>query len=159
MASWLINVAEDLPEHVDFAIEQGFWDLTRNRNIRSGDLVYFWLSGTGLVARGRVMADVYPIDGQSPRGRWKDDSEDRYPYRIDIAAEKTGDLAGVPWTRVVEFIGDPTRKAHTMPFAVHGAVEARLAALFDEDLPGTDDGPNEAPKETDQRIEKYRMVR
>src|SRR5699024_4492501 len=116
VASWLINVAEDLPEHVDFAIEQGFWDLTRNRNIRSGDLVYFWLSGTGLVARGRVMADVYPIDGQSPCGRWKDDSEDRYPYRIDIAAEKTDAVAGMKWGRMTEFIGMPKRGANSMPF-------------------------------------------
>ena len=41
MASWVLSISEDFPQHWGYAVRHGMWDLRKHRDIRAGDLIYF----------------------------------------------------------------------------------------------------------------------
>ena len=83
--SWVLSIDETHPQHWDYAIGTGFWDLRTSRKIQAGDLVYFWQTKGSFVGRVRATSDVYPIDASTAQpGPW-DDWPGTYEARFDFA--------------------------------------------------------------------------
>ena len=50
MTSWIVGIRKAHPTHLEIAEAEMLWDLEKHTQVSLGDRVYFWLSGTGLVA-------------------------------------------------------------------------------------------------------------
>ena len=72
MTSWVITSDKGMPDHWERAKISGFWDLPRRRRIVRGDLLYFWLSGTGMIGLAKAMTDTFDY---SPYPDWVDSYE------------------------------------------------------------------------------------
>lgn len=105
MSAWIVTIGADFPEHWDFAVEDGFWDLTKRKNITEGDEVFFWQSGRGLVGWTRVTEDLRPIDGGMAEARWKDRAAGRYRTRFGISLVSDAVEDGVSWKTIREKTG------------------------------------------------------
>lgn len=105
MSAWIVTIGADFPEHWDFAVEDGFWDLTKRKNITEGDEVFFWQSGRGLVGWTIVTEDLRPIDGGMAEARWKDRAAGRYRTRFGIWLVSDAVEDGVSWKTIREKTG------------------------------------------------------
>ena len=94
MSSWIATITADHPEHWRSAIEVAFWDITKIRDIRAGDEVFFWQSKKGLVGWTRVTANAVSIDSETEPGPWNDDRDYRlrFPFQL-ISDEPRIDLS------------------------------------------------------------------
>lgn len=54
MASWVITIAKDFPQHWTYAERDGVWDMPKRFPVAQGDLVYFRIAGGPLIAQCRV---------------------------------------------------------------------------------------------------------
>lgn len=106
MSTWIFGIDAANPQHWDFAKREGFWDMTQNRPVRRGDLIYFWQAGGSLLGLVRATSDVIEMAPGTPMP-WNLDDEKRHKYRyrftLDVIAE---DAAGEPaWSEVKERAG------------------------------------------------------
>lgn len=100
MANWIVTIGKDYPEHWEFAVEDGFWDLTKRKSIAAGDDVFFWQSGQGLVGWTRVTDDLRPIRDSMPKARWRDNDSGRYRTRFDLTVISDAVKAEVNWKTI-----------------------------------------------------------
>ncbi|WP_220472178.1 HNH endonuclease [Tomitella gaofuii] len=105
MSAWIVTIGAKFPEHWDFAVEDGFWDLTKRKNIAEGDEVFFWQSGRGLVGWTRVTEDLRPIDDGMTQARWKDRAAGKYRTRFGISLVSDVVEDGVSWKVIRENTG------------------------------------------------------
>lgn len=92
MTAWIVTVGEDFPDHVRFAIDDGFWDTRRRRDIRAGDEVFFWLSGSGLVAWVEVTSDLRDLRAGDPPAHWHDAQTGGYQFRFELRERKVANV-------------------------------------------------------------------
>lgn len=128
MTSWVLTIHRDYGNHWDIAKEHLLWDMTKDRQIQQGDVVYFWLSAYGFVGRAEVSQSATELTGSEPLP-WTDHGEREYRSRVRFS--RVADLAShqVTWTEVMEQAGLPAN-----PSLGHrtddSAAEAWLTALF-----------------------------
>lgn len=101
MTTWIFGIDAVNPQHWDYAKREGFWDMTQPRDVRAGDLVYFWQGGGSLLGLVRATSDTREMAAGTPMP-WNldDDKRAKYRYRftLDVIAP---DAAGEPsWTEV-----------------------------------------------------------
>ncbi|REF29701.1 HNH endonuclease [Calidifontibacter indicus] len=87
-SAWIMAIDRENPEHWRIACENSFWDITRRRDVRAGDIVYFWQSGESFVGSVRVLDDLY----ETPLGTglpWNIDDAKRndYKYRFNFVVD------------------------------------------------------------------------
>lgn len=83
MASWIVFIHADHPEHWGVALGAGFWDMTSHHKIELGDTVYFWQAGGSLVAQTTATTSAYPITS-SDRQPWDDTGTRTYKARFEF---------------------------------------------------------------------------
>lgn len=132
MASWVLSISENYPQHWRYAVEHGLWDLRKHRNIRAGDLVYFWQSGSrgGWVGRTIAEEDAYPIDADRVEaGPW-DDWPGNPPYqsRFSLTVLDQAVAQRVSWGQVRQDLGANINPGWVYPFSP--AQEQVLASYF-----------------------------
>lgn len=98
MASWVITIAKDAPEHWDYAKRDGVWDMPKHFPVARGDHVFFRLSGGPLLGWGRALEDARPLTARD-EVPWKDG---RDPYRSRFTFELVSDSVNAPstWNRI-----------------------------------------------------------
>lgn len=141
MTSWILSIDKDHPQHWKYAVQHQVWDLRTRRNIRRGDIVYFWQSGRTLVGRGLVRDDVH----DSPRTGLPWDDGGSVPYNGRVTFDWLEDYSGdhVSWADIQDALGSKPF-ASQAPHSDDSLVETRLAQLFgtaprndDRDLPSS----------------------
>lgn len=109
MTAWLLTISKRYPQHWDYAIRDGLWDMISHRRIRAGDVVYFWQSGASLLGKVRVLADAHDIDPRTADpGPWDDwpGSEDKpYRWRFPLQVIAASSAAQPTWTEIHEATG------------------------------------------------------
>lgn len=83
MATWVITIDRNFPQHWGIAAKNRVWDYPASRKVRAGDELYFWQSGDTFVGRATAKADAFPLpDGASVP--WEDNGERTYTTRVDL---------------------------------------------------------------------------
>lgn len=103
MATWIISIAGDSPDHWNFAKEDKFWDTRQRRKIAPGDNVYFWQTSPAsrLVSRVRSTSAVEPIGDRRP-GQWHDGG---YLYRFTFDVLGENPTTPVTWKELKQGTG------------------------------------------------------
>lgn len=83
MASWIVFIHKDHPEHWGIALDANFWDMTSHHKIELGDTVYFWQAGGSLVSQTTATTAAYPITS-SDRQPWDDTGTRTYKARLEF---------------------------------------------------------------------------
>jgi putative restriction endonuclease len=147
MASWVLSISKDFPQHWGYAVAHGMWDLRSPRPIRAGDLVHFWQSGPkgGWVGRARATEDAYDIDPEAvARGPWDDwPGDPLYRSRFGMEILNPTSPSKVRWTQVREDLGVAINPGWDYPFSA--AQERVLASYFGS---GVVDAVAQIPEET-----------
>ncbi|WP_065973442.1 HNH endonuclease [Williamsia herbipolensis] len=104
MTAWIVTVGEDFPDHVQYGLADGFWDTRRRRDIRAGDEVFFWLSGTGLVAWVDVTSDLRELRAGDTAAHWRDATTGGYLYRFELRERQTATIDS-SWKTISEATG------------------------------------------------------
>ncbi|MFK5634033.1 HNH endonuclease [Ornithinimicrobium sp. LYQ103] len=154
MASWVLSISEDFPQHWGYAVEHGTWDLRKHRDIRGRDLIYFWQSGSkgGWLGRAVAAEDAYLIDtAHVPPGPW-DDWPGNPPYQSRFAMNvlDSAPAKKVSWGKVRKDLGTNINPGWIYPFTTaqekvlasyfaSSVVESILEQLVQEDDTTTDD--------------------
>ncbi|WP_193312965.1 HNH endonuclease [Georgenia subflava] len=130
MTSWVLTIAKDYPNHWDIAKENGLWDMATSRPIKSGDVVYFWISKHGFIGRVEVTDGATPLTGNEDLP-WTDEGEREYVsrFRFRAAADMAADR--VSWSEVQENTGF-RQSPSWAPHSDDSAVEAWLSSLFEQ---------------------------
>lgn len=132
MASWVLSISKIFPQHWSYAFESGMWDLRKHRDIRAGDLVYFWQSGSkgGWVGRTRADEDAYLIDVEAVEpGPWDDwPGSPVYRSRFAMTVLDSAPAQNVPWGQVQDDLGTNINPGWVYPFSPHQ--EEVLASYF-----------------------------
>lgn len=98
MASWVITIAKKQDDHWSFALRDKVWDMPNFHDIRSGDNVYFRLSGGPLLGWGKVTENARPLT-ISDEVPWHDGRE---PYSWRFTFQPISDKVARPssWAKV-----------------------------------------------------------
>lgn len=107
MASWVLSISEDYPQHWGYAQKHQMWDLKKFKPIKNGDLVYYWQAGTGGTWAGRARAtqDAYRISTSSPAGPWDDWPGPPYEGRFSLEVLDAAPTLTPTWTNVTTDMG------------------------------------------------------
>ncbi|WP_019204337.1 HNH endonuclease signature motif containing protein [Tsukamurella sp. 1534] len=87
MTAWLLSISRKFPQHLQYAMEKGFWDMKEAADVRRGDELYFRLSRASLVGVLRATSDMYQSDSagrllQDANPTW--DGGGPYAARVDV---------------------------------------------------------------------------
>ena len=90
MTAWIISIGADYPDHLDLALEDGFWDTKQWKSISPGDEVFFWqAAGSGvrseLKAQVVATSELVSIEPDFRRARWRDRDEAGYKFRFTFS--------------------------------------------------------------------------
>lgn len=58
MAGWILGVRQEQSDNWRIGRDTGMWAIPQFRDIRAGDDLFFWLSGSGLIAHGLAVTDA-----------------------------------------------------------------------------------------------------
>lgn len=130
MAAWVFTISKDRPQHWNYATEHGLWDTRRRPDVKSGDAVYFWQSGHGLVGRAIATSDLF--EHSDPDGPWDDAATGGYAYRFHLRVDAdTLTSDGSPrWSKIQEATGI-RQSLNLAPFRVSKDADTWLENLFD----------------------------
>ena len=128
MTSWVITIDKGMPDHWERAKISGFWDLPRRRRIVRGDLLYFWLSGTGMIGLAKAMTDTF--DYSRKDGPWRDATSGRYRQRVFINPLDSLVRRSASWTEI-KIAAGLTNELNSAPVAVSSeSGQSFMRALF-----------------------------
>lgn len=102
MASWVVTIRPEHPEHWGYAAESEFWDIVTRRDIKAGDDVFFWQGEGSFVSWTRATCDALDIVGDMPAASWNDR---KYVCRIpfDIVSEQPREA--IRWSEFAKAAG------------------------------------------------------
>lgn len=92
MSAWIVAIDEEHPDHLDFALEDGFWDTRNSRQILPGYEVFFWVSGAGLRAWADATEGLRELRNLDRRARWHDRDTTQYRYRFGVRPRQRVDV-------------------------------------------------------------------
>lgn len=132
MTSWVLSISKDFPQHWSYAVNHGMWDLRKHRDIRAGDLIYFWQGGSkgGWVGRTRADEDAYLIDvDEVEPGPWDDwPGDPPYRSRFAMTVLDSSPAQKVSWGQVRSDLKANINPGWVYPFSP--AQEEVLASYF-----------------------------
>ena len=127
MPSHIVVIAASYPQHLVIAIEHGFWDFTRRRDVHTGDDVYFWIAGSGLAAHVRASSDTRALHAEDTP--WEDSGERSYTHRLQFTVVSDSPRSNPTWTEMQTGAG--TRRIASNGFVtIPDEGSAWLAAVF-----------------------------
>ncbi len=130
MASWVITMSKDYPQHWDIAKRHGFWDMTSRRDVILGDLVYFWLAQGSLLGQARATSDAEPITDVSV-SPWDDSGERDYTWRFSFEVLDDQPRSQPAWNEIAARLSKPYPLL-SPPRLTDPADETVLASYFSE---------------------------
>lgn len=83
MASWIVFIHKDHPDHWGIARDANFWDMTSHHKIELGDTVYFWQAGGSLISQTTATTSAYPI-ASTDQQPWDDTGTRTYKARFEF---------------------------------------------------------------------------
>lgn len=99
MPSRIIVISGTHPQHLQIALDHGFWDFTRFRPVEDGDDLFFWVSGGGgLRAWVRARSSTVGLAGEPEP--WEDSGVRTYTHRIYFESVSTSPAATPSWADV-----------------------------------------------------------
>lgn len=129
MASWVITISKDFPQHWDYARQHGVWDMPKRFPVRAGDHVYFRLAGGPLLGQTLATSDARPL-AAADEVPWDDGRE---PYTTRFSFQLLSDLPRrrEPWGRTAgQLSKNPVMQVPRSWDSPQD--EAVLASYFDE---------------------------
>lgn len=109
MQAWLLTISKDFPQHWDYAVEHGLWDMITPRSIRAGDVVYFWQPGKSFLGKVRALTDAIAIDPAAvtpgPWDDWPGPEEKPYAARFTLEVLASESVGSPPWHEVAAATG------------------------------------------------------
>ncbi|KXP14492.1 HNH endonuclease [Tsukamurella pseudospumae] len=105
MTAWIISIGADYPDHLDLALEDGFWDTKQWKSINPGDEVFFWqAAGSGvrseLKAQVVATSELERIEPGFRRARWRDRDEAGYTHRFTFNNAQEPPTQRTQWREV-----------------------------------------------------------
>lgn len=138
MASWVITMSKDYPQHWEIAKQHGFWDMTARRPIQTGDDVYFWLAGGSFLGRTRATSDAREVTSADVPP-WEDTGERTYTWRFTFELLSGAPLGQPKWGEVVEEMTNPRMTLHG-PRRFDNPHDEHVLASYFEPAPATSTG-------------------
>lgn len=130
MTSWVVSIDGDHPNHWQIAKRSGFWDLSKERDIQQGDLVYFWQAGKSFLAKTRATTDAVPIAPGMPAS-WEDSGKRQYASRFEFEVLDEAPAEKPRWIKDVgPRLTGKTPDLRTIPKFDHPDDEHLLASYF-----------------------------
>lgn len=128
MASWVITISKDFPQHWDYAREHALWDMPKNYKVKAGDTVYFRFGGGGgLIGQTEATSDARPLLASDPVP-W-DDGRDPYTTRFTFRLLSDQPVRSGRWSEIAaQLIKRPSLQAPRSWDDPHD--EAVLASYF-----------------------------
>ncbi|GAA3673719.1 hypothetical protein [Yimella lutea] len=112
--AWIVAIDRENPEHWRIACENSFWDMTSRRDIRAGDVVYFWQSGESFVGSVRVLDDLHEtLPGTEMPWNIDDAKRSNYRFRFNFVLEHATSAGQPTGKEVAKNAGAPA--LHTKP--------------------------------------------
>jgi putative restriction endonuclease len=152
MSSWVIAVDGRYSEHWQIAKHEGLWDMVDPRAIRSGDIVYFWMTGKKeFVGRAVVSGDARQLTHEDELP-WSLHDNRTYSTRIHFRDITEMRDDSPPWSEVAKRTGWQGRPdwAQSKPLR-DSAAERWLSSLFT--APQASDEAEDAFREADDAAE------
>ena len=106
MATWILTITDEFPEHWDFAKSDGFWDTRKRPNIEKGDEVFFWMSKGTFVGWARATTSIFELTSNDPPAQWNDVSTGGYKYRFELKVISSQVLQHLTWTEMSDATGN-----------------------------------------------------
>lgn len=166
MQAWLLTISKDFPQHWDYTVQHGLWDMITPRNIKAGDVVYFWQSGKSFLGKVRALTDATPIDPHTvtpgPWDDWPGPAEKPYAARFSLevlASESVGDpswhevAAATGLSRNPTFVRTITPSQQEILDSYIGAGMTPEGALSDEERRKVFDN-----LDVDMRVQRLQLV-
>lgn len=106
MAGWVFTVDQNYPQHVDYAVEHGFWDTTKLFPVQPGDDIFFWITGPErrLAAHFVATSSLGPM-GSAPQP-WDDAGVRTYLHRVDLELVSQEIQQSPSWPELQDIIGN-----------------------------------------------------
>lgn len=99
MPSRIIIISGTHPQHLQIALDHGFWDFTRFRPVEDGDDLFFWVSGGGgLRAWVRARSATAALAGEAEP--WEDSGVRTYTHRVHFDTVSSSPIATPTWADV-----------------------------------------------------------
>ena len=106
MTAWILTIAADYPQHLEYAFADGFWDFNQRRDIQPGDDLFFWQAGRKeLVGWATATTAIRPRTPAMPSARWLDDSPTRYKFRVDLVKRSGEPQSSPDWSEIRTQVG------------------------------------------------------
>jgi hypothetical protein len=141
MAGWILGVRQEQSDNWRIGRDAGVWAIPRFRDIQAGDELFFWLSGSGIIAYGRALTNAgEPADYEALPwpDRYRRDEQGnlvrRYSHWFVMQVLKElSEARDQRWNDMVRELGIRAQ-ANSMPVKIppQGAVVA--LSWFDPDL-------------------------
>lgn len=106
MASWVITMSSDYPQHWEIAKRHGFWDMPSRHLIQRGDDVYFWLAGGSFLGQARASSDALQVTSGDALP-WEDADGRVYTTRFTFQLVSDSPLAEPTWGDVRKRLTKP----------------------------------------------------
>ncbi len=113
MTAWIISIGPEYPDHLDLAIEDGFWDTKQWKSIAPGDEGFFWqAAGSGvrseLKAHVVATSELEQIESDFRRARWRDRDLAGYTHRFTFTGVQAP-TRRTQWREVQQVMGRAAR--------------------------------------------------
>lgn len=105
MASWVLIISKDYPDHWDFAKTDGFWDTRPRTRIEPGDNVFFWTAGGTFVGWAQATTSTFELNSTHARAHWHDVNSGGYNFRFELVAKSSKLLRPVSWKEMATATG------------------------------------------------------
>ncbi|WP_202795231.1 HNH endonuclease [Janibacter sp. HTCC2649] len=137
MSTHIILIDHNVPQHWDYAKQNGFWDLQKDwQGLIAGDEAYFWITGTPgrVVGRARLTSGKVPLPLGAPHA-WspRDSRRGDYHFRIQLADFEDIPVVRLKWGEVRAATNSPGRlnPVTRIPDAGVSWLRARLGMATD----------------------------
>lgn len=106
MTGWVFTVDQNYPQHVDYAVDHGFWDTTKQFSVQPGDDIFFWITGPNRrLAAHFVATSSLGSMGSAPQP-WDDAGVRTYLHRVDLELVSQEALQSPSWPELQDIIGN-----------------------------------------------------
>ena len=132
MTTWVLWISKDYPSHWSSALEYGYWDMLRIREVKVGDDVFFWQAGPRSRLLGWTQATTDAVDLQPGQlGPWLDAATAPYLRRFHFTLVSDQPKRSPRWGDVASATGLTPAPMSGIVSTVDPAAQTWLRSLFD----------------------------
>ena len=140
MAGWILGVRQEQADNWRIGRDAGMWAIPQFRDIRAGDELFFWLSGSGLIAHGQAVTDAARPEHYETLpwpDRYRDDSEGRPVQRyshwfVMRVLKELPEARSQKWDQMADQLGFHA-KANGMPVRIPIGSDGIALSWFEPD--------------------------